>query len=516
MNGEIALEFHCSPEDLQRLRTLPIIKKLTVGRAYTRHLSGVYFDTPGRLFRKNHITLDVHTNGRRYIQCVTSEENRVGGIVVHDRCENRVVTDAPDPYVIKNTDLRRLVDRLGRNRMKEVFRVDFKRTAYRLNLGEGGAATLDLDCGEIIAGSNSEPFNEARLTLNAGAPRQLLDLALEILSAAPLRVAVAGRTERGFAMVEGRGSSRRKNAKLDLSEDATFEDALVHTIRHCLKHLLANETNVLESEDPEGVHQMRVALRRLLSALQLFKSVLPPDQCRHVVSEAKWLTKQLAETRDWDVFINEIVAPAAAHSDEKGPFSVLLERTATQRARCRKASRQAILSGRYTRFLLLVGTWTARRAWRDRPASETSALLFSPVTDLSDNLINIKHGKVTDKGRRFDELTVAERHQLRIQVKKLRYAVDFFSSLYPHDRIRPYAAMLSKLQDSLGYCNDVAVAETLVSRLVAECKDDRNDALQCQRAGGIVIGWHTHILALSEETLRKDLRNFIRTKRFWS
>ncbi|OHC76033.1 MAG: hypothetical protein A3G18_04085 [Rhodospirillales bacterium RIFCSPLOWO2_12_FULL_58_28] len=516
MNGEITLEFHFKPEDLQRLRALPVIKRSTVKRPYTRCLSGVYFDTPGRLLRKNHITLGIYKSGRRHIQCVTSEETRVGGIVVHDRCENHILTETPDPSAVENNDLRRLVGRLGRNRMKEVFRVEFRRTTYRLDLGDGGEATFDLDSGEIIAGNVREPLNEAHLTLTAGAPGQLLDLVLEILSAVQLRVAVAGRTDRGFAMVEGRGPGWRKNVRLDLSEGATFEDAMVHTVHHCLKHMLANETHVLESEDPEGVHQMRVALRRLLSALRLFRSVLPPDRRRHIVGEAKWIIDQLAGTRDWDVFLDEIAAPAIANSDNKDQFSALIERTTAQRERCRKVSRQAILSERYTRFLLLVGTWTARRAWRDQPAPEASALLFSPVINLSDNLINAGHGKVTDKGRRFNKLTVAERHKLRIQVKKLRYAVDFFSSLYPHDRIQPYAAMLAKLQDSLGYYNDVAVAETLVSRLVAECGDDKDNALQCQRAGGIVIGWHTHILALSVETLKKDLGNFIKAKRFWS
>ena len=181
--------------------------------------------------------------------------------------------------------------------------------------------------------------------------------------------------------------------------------------------------------------------------------------------------------------------------------------------RSRETMRQAILSGRYTKFLLQVGAWTAKRAWRDQPLTKTSALIFAPVTDHSDKLIATRHKKVVARGRRFKTLTVPERHQLRIRVKKLRYSVDFFSSLYPLKRVKPYAARLSKLQDSLGYLNDVAVAENLVSRLAAQLNEE--DALQCQRAGGIVIGWHAHALAQTEKTLRKDVKDFIKSKRFW-
>ena len=108
-----------------------------------------------------------------------------------------------------------------------------------------------------------------------------------------------------------------------------------------------------------------------------------------------------------------------------------------------------------------------------------------------------------------------ERHQLRIALKKLRYAAEFFGSLYPRKRTDKYIEALKRLQDDLGHLNDVSVAERLVGDLLGQsAANARRGALQ--RAAGLVLGWYAHgAHAVEKETVRKWM-SFTEQKPFWN
>ncbi len=512
MQNDVQLRFHLPPEELPRLRNLPRLKALSAGRARTKMHSDTYFDTPGRRLRDRGVALRVYRARGGFHQCVSAPPKRSDGAGREWR--GRIPSATPAPQAIGDAELRGLVSVAALDTLEPVFRIDVRRTTRRLVLEDGGEVSLDIDVGEVAAGGAAQPISEIGLTLESGAPRGLFDLALEIQPELGLRLSGDSAVARGYALLNGTPAGPMKAPDLDLSSDATVERALVRTVRHCLDHLMANEACVLESEDPEGVHQMRVALRRLRSALRLFRSVIPDRQYRDIVDEIKWLTGALAATRDWDVLLDEIVGPVVAQFPEDEAFEVLIARLRAERRRSRHAARDAIRSDRYTGFLLRTGGWLADRAWRDQPLSEAGARLFDLLTDLSDALIAKGHDKVRKTAKRFETLSVAERHRLRIDVKRLRYATDFFGALYPRKKVRRYAARLTKIQDALGYRNDVAVARGLVARLGDSSPGD-DDAARCRHAGAVVMGWHTHAMAQSEAALATSIARFIDCKPFW-
>ena len=90
--------------------------------------------------------------------------------------------------------------------------------------------------------------------------------------------------------------------------------------------------------------------------------------------------------------------------------------------------RRAILSTRYTEFVLRVSGWLARRQWRGQELNEASTRVFEPVVGFADALIARHHGQVRKDGRNFATMDADQRHQLRIDVKKLRYATDVFGA----------------------------------------------------------------------------------------
>lgn len=512
---EIAeLRFRFRPKDLPHLRNLPQIKAMASGRAHTRRLAHVYFDTPDRRLLAEAVALRVQKAGRGYVQRVENLRDRPGLGLANTAWTGRIPSEKPVPSTIGDVKLRDLVVRAGGKALAPVFRTEVRRTTRDLVLDDGGEVRLDIDIGEISAAGAARPVCELGLGLKAGAAHRLYDLALEIQPALGLSLCSMSEAARGYALLTGEPPASMKAPDLDPSGDITVEQALVGTVRHCLDHVMANEASVLESEDPEGVHQMRVALRRLRSALRLFRSVVPAPQHRSLVDGIKWLAGELAATRDWDVLVDEIVGPVAARLPDETAFEVLLARLHEERRRSRHAARDAIRSPRYTKFLLQSGGWLAKRAWRDHPPGEASARLDDRLDSFADDVFAQRHDKVCARGRRFESLSAGERHRLRIDVKRLRYATDFFGAIYCKDEVTPYAAQLAKIQDALGYRNDVAVARNLVERLGDMCTGD--DARQCRHAGAIVMGWHTRAMAQSETAFARSIDDFVACRPFWT
>jgi len=508
---ELRLEF--SPDDLSQIQNSRKLRELSVGRALTRNLGTTYYDTPDGQLKANGVILEVRTVGRRYVQAIRADETRIDGTPVHREWENPLPTAEPDAAAVADLDLRRLVTPLAGTKLEPVVRCKLRRTIRRISVGEGREVDLELDVGELDANGHTEPIAEFVLrSQNGGA--DVFDAALLLQSEVPLRVATRDPERRAFGILDGQGPEWRKAVKLDLSAEATVEETLGLVLTHCLDHLEDNERCTLLRDHPEGVHQMRVAMRRMRSALRAFRAVLPPAQYDRVTEEVKWLTKSLADTRDLDVFMDEIAGPVAEAFAGEPSFAVLNGRLAADRETARAEARAALSSPRYTQFILETRAWVARRGWREQPVSEESAFLFRPITELADLLLAKHFKKVRKDGKKFDSLPVEEKHQLRIDVKRLRYVVDFFSSLYDAKKVKGFIKHLQRLQDGLGYMNDVAVAQTLVGRLTETATPET--AADIGRAGALVLGWHAHAAVGATAHLSEDVAELISCKPFWS
>ena len=106
----------------------------------------------------------------------------------------------------------------------------------------------------------------------------------------------------------------------------------------------------------------------------------------------------------------------------------------------------------------------------------------------------------------------AHRHELRVALKKLRYATEFFRSLYDRKSVQRYLRRLGELQAALGHLNDVASASDMLTRLKGE--RDGETPIEWGDAAGKVIGWHARDLHECEPRLRKDWKAFAHTPPF--
>ncbi|HSK40454.1 MAG TPA: CHAD domain-containing protein, partial [Arenibaculum sp.] len=338
--------------------------------------------------------------------------------------------------------------------------------------------------------------------------------ALRLAEAVPVRVETRSKSDRGYALAAGDRPAPAKARRIGFEGDETVEQAFERIVRGCIAHCIANEACAAEGRDPEGIHQMRVALRRLRSALSVFRSVLPDDQRAWFASEVKWLTGELGPARDRDVFLSDLLRPIEEALPEDPVLSAL--RTAVSEARDEDYAkvRAAIASRRYAMLVLRAGAWVEARSWRRQDLSEESARLFAPVRDLADELLEKRHRAVRKRGRRFERLSPEDRHKLRIAVKKLRYTCEFFRSLYDAKPVRRYLKQLAALQDDLGHLNDVSTASKLLDGLTDRAGGPEG-AGRCAGAG-VVVGWHARGLRELEPELVADWDHFARTAVFWS
>lgn len=517
MSHEIELKLNLAPQDALRLGRLEVVRRRVQGRARTRRLVSTYFDTPDLRLRAAGVALRVRHVGRTRLLCVKAQQTSTGGALVRREWEGRVPSDVPAVASIGDPELRDAVDRVAGAPLVPLFTTALSRTSRVLQL-DGAVAVLDVDSGAVHLGTAdgggpTDPVCEAELELREGDPAALFEFARELADAVDVRLSTDTKAARGFRLLDGRRPEPVKAAALELSRDETVEQVLGRVVDTCLGQVVANQDPLLRNDDPEGVHQMRVGLRRLRSAFTLFRSVVPDEQRDAMVGEVRWLTAELGRSRDADVQAAEIVGPVAARMPGDPAFAHLLDLLAREREDGRVAARAAVASRRFTDLVLDVSAWMARRRWRDQPLTEDAARLFQPVTDLACALLAQRHKKVVKRARRFAELSTPERHELRKDVKKLRYACEFFRSLYPRKRVTAYAKRLSALQDALGYLNDVAVAQEYVAHLVGLAEQEGGHDLRY--AAGVVLGWHEHALAAEEPRIERRLAEFLEVRPFW-
>lgn len=480
---EIELKLAASDTALRRLRAHRLLRG--TASPVTTRLHSVYFDTPAFDLRRRGIALRVRRDGGGWVQSIKGGGTVQAGL--HQRLEFETPVAGPQPDYAGITDpvlAGVLASARLRERLRPVFVTEVNRSTRLLELGQGTTVEASVDRGVIRAGKQSEPVSEIELELKAGEPWRLHERALHLLKIAPLRVENRSKAERGYALARPKRTAPVKAGAPVIAPATNVGDAFRAIVSIALCHLQANEPGTLAGRDPEYLHQMRVALRRMRSAFRVFAPVLPEAATAALVTEMRWLARALGPARDWNVFMNETLPPvvkAFAGHDGLADFAgacARQERDATRRAQ------RAVASLRYQRMLLKLGAWLARQAWREAAEPAGRERLDGTVTEFAIGVLEESYAAVRKRGRRVERQSAAQLHRLRIAIKKLRYATDFFGALFPHAEVRRTLARLARLQDILGAMNDAVTAGALARQALGEQPEKI-----ASEAYGIVIGW---------------------------
>jgi triphosphatase len=304
------------------------------------------------------------------------------------------------------------------------------------------------------------------------------------------------------------GAVKAASALLDRA--MTVSVAFKAVMRANLAHLVSNDRGMVEGYDVEYLHQMRVALRRLRSAISVFAPVLPRDSVFQLRAELKWLASRLGPARDWDVLLTQTLPPIQAEFGPHPGLERFAARCRTLRGGAAAGARRAVRSGRYQRLVSRLEAWLAQEEWMIHADPQARPALLAPVAEFASSVLERGYDRVRDKGRSLDRLDASELHRLRIAIKKFRYASDFFAGIYDEKAARAALKRLSRLQDILGAMNDAATVANLLSQGFSGARG--RHALE---AKGLLLGWSRGRAATLKRELKSAWNEFRAAGKFW-
>ena len=443
---EVELKLELARKDLRRLEQSDLLQGQDKA---TDRLVSRYFDTPDHDLHRAGYTLRVRRSGDHAVQTVKQEKANAAGLFVRPEWERPIKGRKP---VIEERDgpLAVLVDG---DALELAFTTDVKRSVRNLATTDS-CIEVALDDGRITAGSRRAGLCELELELKAGPAAPLFALAREVNALVPVRLGVRSKAERGYALAEGEEAPAVKAEPVLLDPALNAAEGFAAIASACIRHFRLNEPLLLETGSAEALHQSRVALRRLRSAFSSFKLLLARDpRAERLRQSLRWLAGELGQVRDLDVLIPKLESAERARLVEARDKAWRQVRTALESVRARE-------------LMIDIAEWLAIGAWRTRPADPL--LASRSVQDIAADLLARHRRRLKRRGRDLAVLSDQDRHQARIEAKKLRYASEFFASLWAGKREKArharFVAVLEQLQDHLGALNDRATAAELLAR----------------------------------------------------
>jgi triphosphatase len=501
--GEIELKLLVDGDRLADFADAPIIAAHARNKGSRKHLKAVYYDTAERALLGRGLTLRVRQSGTRFTQTVKAESKN--DPLRRGEWEARVPSMAPDLALALPFLPDELREELAHSPLAPVFTTDIRRRQRVVDLPTG-TVEVAFDQGLLTSGDRTMAVNEIELELKGGGRPAIFDIARGLAEHGPVRPSIRSKSARGFELAADAPPAARRSQKLQLDPTIALDDAFAAILRRCFGHLLQSLPAAEDGRDAEGIHQLRVALRRLRTAFDVMRRFGSVKTLETLRVETKWLGQSLSSARDWDIFERATLPTIAKACPSIAGFDALGEIAETRRGGAYDSARAALGSRRCAAFLIALGGWIEARGWRGDVAPDRLAELAEPAVAFARRVLSEQYARTLKRGRRLKTLTIEERHRLRLAVKKLRYVGEFLLPLYGGKKsARRFSRRLAGLQEELGRYNDMAVTASLLAELGAEPG----------AAAAAIAGWQAHALVGFEPRLRDVWSEFVKAKIPW-
>jgi len=428
-----------------------VLAAAPAAETYEKSLTSTYFDTPQGDLRRARISLRIREGGGKRVQTL-----KRGDGFAREEHEAEILSEGLN---LDFPALKAALPPAKRKALAPIFTVRVIRRQRTFDFA-GAAIELAVDEGEVQAGERSRRISEVELELKSGDCGPMFELARQLSKTAPLYLSFDGKATQGQGLIDGSDRAPRRHDKAPLARGLTAGGAFQAIARNALVQIAANGVVLREADSVEAVHQLRVAVRRLRSAISTFKDVVDDPKADSVTTELKWLAGACDEARDLDVFA-ERAATLEQPSLDLSPLAPVVE---AARARAHAKACAAVASGRFRDLVLEATAWLETGAWLTQGGKTSAKRRDLPAEKFAGKALSRRRKALlklaADLAARDDEA----RHEARIAAKKLRYAAEAFAPLFDTDA-KPYIKTLKQLQDQLGMLNDVAVGGELIERL---------------------------------------------------
>ena len=489
----LSLEFVVPVAEAARLARFPILAALREGRISTSAEEIRWLDTPSGALSAAGTLLEAPRRGpRRLITLAPAAEAPwyPGQILPPDA----LLSPNDMPEAAEGEALTALVAFTGKKR------------SQRLLIGNAVVA-LSLIQGHLRAVAAEREV--ARVNLTGPAPA-VLDLARRLAAALPLLPPSQSLGAQALSLATGQTPEPRRRGAPDTSEAASAEGCFTIAIGHLLEVALHYAPIARAGLDIEGVHQLRVALRRLRSVLKVFRPITGCKQGRALDGAVKEMLALLGPARDWDVFLAGIGADLAALLPEDRRLHALLEAAEAKRQAAYQALAGA-LDGPAWRQVLVAGiSFLLEKPWRAGADAERFGWLDGVPNEFAARVLDKRWGVLRAAGAEIESLSPEALHELRLDAKRLRYAAEVFAPVFTPKAARRFQRRLAALQEELGRSNDAAVARGLVQALVRDKDEGRIWAI------GLMEGWCLARSVMDRDDVLAAWKKLSDKESFWS
>jgi triphosphatase len=370
--------------------------------------------------------------------------------------------------------------------------------------GEGSPARLEVLEGALRGVAGDRP---ACRLLFSGPPGEMAALATELDRHVRLNVPRAGLAAGAFAVAHEQDAPPRHLGTPQVPPGLGLSDAIALVIGHLTDVILHWLPQVRSEALPEPVHQSRVAVRRLRSALAVFRRAAPDGPFEALGAELKELATKLGAARDWDVFLGGtgVAVGLAFEADKRvaGLLAAAVRKRAAAYATLESYLRGDAWHGLSLRLALL----PTARPWQETQDAAVLERLGAPAADFAAMALRRQRKRVLAAGEEFAALSPPALHEVRKQAKKLRYCSEFFAELYGGKAVRRFVEKLVDLQEALGAVNDGNVASVLMAEL--------SGGAERAFAVGVVRGYVAAINARAASDAKRAWRKFADASSFW-
>jgi CHAD domain-containing protein len=281
------------------------------------------------------------------------------------------------------------------------------------------------------------------------------------------------------------------------------EEAFRAILSDCLAQVAANAASLRAGQSVEGLHQLRVAFRRLDVALATFGREFRQDWLEELRGRGRILSSRLASARDLDVFVGTLLENTP-HAGGEG-FAELRGRAEDARAMAWAAVTACVTGEDFELFVADVAALAA---------SQLPLTRIRRLPKTASRILDRQARRVKKRGGAARSKEEGDLHRLRIALKKLRYTAEFFAPLYSRRDVKRYLKKLRGLQNQLGALNDAAnVRGTVAALLQGAGKPEASAAMGF--AAGSMVGWHGAQVAGAARQALKRYRRFRKLTPFW-
>jgi inorganic triphosphatase YgiF len=516
--ANVRIKFELAADQADRLQQLLAKSEQLIEPPYFETRKALYFDTKDHALHEAGFSLRAQNGAAPALQLIADANGAAYRYFEDLRWQRSADPHALPPQEILPDVLPSFLQGKVTGVLRPVFQVEGETKRYSIAQGSSEITAIVAN-GVVTAAERSASFSEVQFWFEAGNPADFFSFVLGIDESVPLRLSARTESGRGYALLGGGDRQAVKRKAIALERGMASSDAFRIIAHECLHQVVANEP-AMSGGDSEALHQVRIGLRRLRTALSLFAPLCADTQTPTIKAEIRWFAELLGPARDLDVFLSEVMLPLREqYRDEPGLVS--LQRTySAQRTKLYDRISQAANSVRFRSLALETAAWIETGLWALNQSENAAMARARAIEDFAEEELTRRRKKVKKKGADIAGLNPDERHSLRIHVKKLRYASEFFLSLFPGRKKnkRAFLASLKSLQTALGDVNDIAVRAGLKAEIITDKKATRADLQKLQHrafAAGLIIGHQRAKIESIVKMAERAYKDFVDTKPFW-